>query len=173
MNVRMNEQTIKRIHTRRQRQWVRNVCVCVREGRWKEEEGSLAAATVVWVYAAICYVVLTALLVFFHFRLLCLFFSLLHTRRIGFSFKRKIHKTNERFVNNKIALLFDESGIQRVRMFVCVFRMRDQSEKKRAFYAVNWNTHADINKNGKSHGTSTANKMLHNRSLWYVMNVWA
>lgn len=78
----------------------------------------------VWVYAAICYVVLTALLVFFHFRLLCLFFfvCLLHTRRIGLSFKRQIHKTNERFVNNQNALLFDESGIQRV--CVCVSHAR-------------------------------------------------
>lgn len=113
----------------------------------------------VWVYAAICYVVITALLVFFHFRLLCLFFfvCLLHTRRIGFSFKRQIHKTNERFVNNKNALLFDESGIQRVCVCVVCFAC-ETKVKKRAFYAVNWNIHADINKNGKSNSTSQQTK---------------
>lgn len=85
------------------------------------------------------------------------FVCLLHTRRIGFSFKRQIHKTNERFVNNKNALLFDESGIQRVCVCVVCFAC-ETKVKKRAFYAVNWNIHADINKNGKSNSTSQQTK---------------
>lgn len=85
------------------------------------------------------------------------FVCLLHTRRIGFSFKRQIHKTNERFVNNQNALLFDESGIQRVCVCVVCFAC-ETKVKKRAFYAVNWNIHADINKNGKSNSTSQQTK---------------
>lgn len=129
MNVRINEQTIKRVHTRRQRQRDRNVCEreSMKGGRGKpccSNDGMSVCGYLLRSYNCVaCIFSLSPSLSVF-------FVCLLHTRRIGFSFKRQIHKTNERFVNNKNALLFDESGIQRVCVCVCVvFRMRDQSEK--------------------------------------------